>query len=396
MGKKLTLIIVIGFVLRVFFSIYSLLQGINYYEYGVIVQNIINGNGYSYTYLYFSEPLTVKSAYMPPGYPFFILPFFLISCEIIRDFLFLLTQNALSCITIYLIYRYTVKLFNEKVALVSALIFAVLPDFVFIANSATPTTVFHLLLMIFFLTMENIKHASSIKLGIWLGFLTTIIGYFRGEFFIFAGFVWLYLFFNGSRKLVFVSVFVSVLLLSPWIVRNYQVFNEFVPISNSFGLNFYRGHNIYGMGDWGDEEIIAKLEQVKHLPNFETKMSNIFLQRSIEMIKENPSMEFSNTFFKLVHLWLISPIGFSAMHLISLFIWLLLLPFGIWGIIKTFSIHRFKFLYLYIIYFCLNAILFFVLVRYQIMFKIALIPFIGYGITEFTKYFEEKFNKRVT
>ena len=380
-NKKIISIVITGFVLRLIYSIYVVGNGVNYFEYGIIVDHILAGNGFSYTFEYLPPGSFVKSAYMPPGYVFFLFPFFLIKSEIIRGILFFLVQNLIASATIYLLYRYVLRFFSENIALISAVLVALLPDFIFIANSVTPTVLFHFLLIILLFVLEKGASEPGLINGLKIGGLLALIGYIRGEFLLFAAMVLLYFFIKKNFRLAFISASVVFLLLSPWIVRNYITFERFVPVSTNFGLNFYRGHNIYQIGDWGDEKILSEIEKVKRDPDFEIKMSDIFLNRSLEMIRENPAFEIMNSIKKLLHLWVMSPIGFQNSYIISLILWLLLLPFGIFGLIKSYSFQKFKFIYLLIFYFCINAILFFVLIRYQIMFKLLLIPFIAYGIT---------------
>jgi len=395
-SKALSITILIGFILRLVYSIIIILNGVYYFEYGIILNNIFEGNGYSYTFNYFENPLTVPSAYMPPGYVFFLFPFYLLSNSFLKDFLVLFSQNILSCITIYFLYKLTRKYFNTKISLVTASLYSFLPDFIYISNTVTPTTLFHffILILMFILSNEDNKSKTKMINGMSAGLVTGIIFLFRGEFFLFAALISLYFLYKCNFRFLIYFYLLIVFMITPWIVRNYSVFNDFIPSSTNFGLNFYRGHNIYKIGNWGDEKILSELNKIQGENNFEPKMSQIFLSRSFEMLKEDPSFEILNSIKKIFHLWVISPIGFQTLYYPALILWIFLLPFIIYGIIHTFSFVKFKFIYIYIIYFNIIAVLFFVLIRYQIMFKILLLPFCAYGITLFSESIKEYFAKR--
>ena len=66
----------------------SQLRTENYWEYGIIANNILDGKGYSFNFTdqdlnFLNE--TYPSALMPPGYVFFILPFLLIKNIVFRN-----------------------------------------------------------------------------------------------------------------------------------------------------------------------------------------------------------------------------------------------------------------------------------------------------------------------
>ncbi len=96
-SKKSIILFMIAFIIRLIASfVLNSFQDINYYEYGTIAQNIINGNGFSF----FSNPSNpgefANGAYMPVGAVFYTVPFFLIKNVILRNALYLIINHAIA------------------------------------------------------------------------------------------------------------------------------------------------------------------------------------------------------------------------------------------------------------------------------------------------------------
>ena len=137
--KKIHYIILLGIVLRITVVIIWGDFTKNYYwEYGEIAKNIIHGNGYSLFYRensklqhHFKEDVEpANSAYMPPGYVYFLLPFMYLNDIAVRNVLIYLFHILFASIVIYLVYLLTQKIFNERTALIAAIISALLPEFI--------------------------------------------------------------------------------------------------------------------------------------------------------------------------------------------------------------------------------------------------------------------------
>ena len=131
--KKIYLILLLGFSLRILIIPYYLdLKKNSYFEYGEIAKNIVHGNGFSLFYMnnsgldyhYNPEIKASESAYMSPGYVYFLVPFMSVNDIELRNILIVLFQMIISTLTIFLIYRLTLELFTEKTALIAATIIA--------------------------------------------------------------------------------------------------------------------------------------------------------------------------------------------------------------------------------------------------------------------------------
>jgi hypothetical protein len=99
--RLLFLIIFLGVFVRISFMIYFCdFEKDDYSEYGSIANNIISGKGYSLFYfqndsIQFKHKTFAKpypSAFMPPGYVYYLLPFIKIDNVQLRNILFLVLK----------------------------------------------------------------------------------------------------------------------------------------------------------------------------------------------------------------------------------------------------------------------------------------------------------------
>lgn len=61
---------------------------------------------------------------------------------------------------------------------------------------------------------------------------------------------------GGSIGWAFLAAFVMLACILPWTIRNYQVFDELVPISTNGGITLYLNNNDYAEGHWQDPFMI--------------------------------------------------------------------------------------------------------------------------------------------
>ena len=284
--KKIHYIILLGIILRISAVIIWGDFTKNYYwEYGEIAKNLIHGNGYSLFYMensklqhHFKEDVEpANSAYMPPGYVYFLLPFMQINDIAVRNVLIYLFHILFASIVIYLVYILTKKIFNERTAIIAAIISALLPEFIYAVLSFSPTVIYHLLvlsILIFFLNFEKIKFRY-----LYLAFLIALTIYFRSEFVLFFLMIVLFFLFQRQYKISAKLFFIVLIMILPWSIRNYLVFEKVVPFTTSFGLNLFRGNNAEGIGSWGDDETEAKISLLG-MDNLELEVNKIYQDKA--------------------------------------------------------------------------------------------------------------------
>jgi len=203
---------------------------------------------------------------------------------------------------------------------------------------------------------------------------------FRSEVILFLFLICLYLLTKKRIKQVTVILVVSFIFIVPWGIRNFLVFDNLVPFSTNFGVNFYRGHNPYAVGVWADQEIIDGLLKYKSDSDFELHMDEYYSKMAIENIVKNPFKELEYVYIKLFHLWIFNSQDERTGLVFYFGPWFALIILFLISIKTSFSWQNQKYLYMLLIYFNLIVVFFFCLPRYQTMMKLAIIPFAGEGL----------------
>jgi 4-amino-4-deoxy-L-arabinose transferase-like glycosyltransferase len=368
-----------------------------FWEYGPLAENIIAGKGYSLFHIVEGTPqiefdrnaATYPSAYMMPGYPMILaLLFLLFGKTATAVFLF---QSLVAALTAVLIFKLTLLIADRMTALVAAAIYIFLPEMIYTTVSVGPTALYHLfLLLVIYLLVKNEKNLSKSTVSVVPGLLFLALIYLRPAILTFVLILFAYLLFKRRYKQVIIVSLIIISGLTPWIIRNYIVFDKIIPLTTSAGLNAYRGHNPYYPGFWQDNEIAEKLNQIAPKSDFETKMNDLFMSYAIEQIKSHPLEEIKTSFEKLFHLWIYYPYDSRTAEKLYIIPWLLLLSFFFVSLFLKPDFEHKKYLYIYLLACSLNAAVFFALLRYQTLMKIAIIPIAANGIILVWNLYKDK------
>ncbi len=392
---KLLILSAIIRILTLFLVFEKQIEFTNYWEYGTIAENLINGKGYSLFHIDENNNIQVSynqnsrpspSAYMPPGYVILIAPTFLIKNSVIRTNLIFLFQIIISMINLILIYKLSSDKINKNVALFSSIIYIIYPEFIYSCFSIGPTVIYHFLILS--LIYFSLKKFNKINLIIIIIVLSLSL-YFRFEIVFFWSLISIYYFIKNKSLLFFLPLIIALILLSPWLYRNYIVFNKFPLISTNTGQNLFRGHNNLYPGAWADNKLDEELSKIKFSNRYELERNSLLLSKAINHIQTNIKSEIIITFEKIIHLFGIyyyDDRSFSPIYLIS---WSILSFLFWYGIIK-YPLDNLKMdIIIFLFFHLLLAITFFVIIRYQTMFKISYLPFAGYGLELIIKKFKK-------
>ncbi len=190
--------------------------------------NLFEGNGYARD--------GVEETRRAPGYPFFLTSLFLLFG---KNLLFVkLLQALISTLTVVLIYSFARKLFNRKVAACSGLLASFYFPFVFYSGLILTETLYTFLLIVGFYILFSFKKTSAIISGIFFGFAALI----RTESLLIVLFVLFAIFLstNNKKKVLITGCLVLLflfLIISPWSIRNYTLYNQFFLVNTQYGLD---------------------------------------------------------------------------------------------------------------------------------------------------------------
>jgi 4-amino-4-deoxy-L-arabinose transferase-like glycosyltransferase len=222
------------------------------WEMGRVARSIAQGQGFGNPY----GGNTGPTAWEPPLYPYLMAGVFKIfgvysfaSAWVLLSINSLLA--ALTCIPVYLI---GVKTFGERVAIWSARTWAFLPYvWYWSVHWIWDTTFTPLILSLIFLLALNLADAEVEDRARWrdwilFGVLWGIGALANPSMLSFLPFCGLWIWWRRSRNaspsiagVIFSSV-IFFLVLSPWLIRNYEVFGHFVFLRDDFGLQFRLGN----------------------------------------------------------------------------------------------------------------------------------------------------------
>src|SRR3984885_11949996 len=267
---------------------------LEHWAFGLIARSIASGHG-------FGSPFadTGSSALLPPVYAYVLAGVFKIfgiytKVSIIAAACFNGLISALTCVPVFFIAR---KCFGDRAGLWSAWGWAFSPyGIYFSADWLWSTCLFTLLLaLVFWYALEL---GSSTRLLTWTGFgllsgfaaltepvilsvLPALVGvgcyqlYQRGQRWFLTGLV---------------SMLAVGAALSPWIVRNYQIFHQFIPVRAGFGLELYLG-NSGSSEHWANRTVHPNhndAELAEYVQTGETAYMAHKRQQALDFIQAHP------------------------------------------------------------------------------------------------------------
>ena len=299
-----------------------------YWEYGRIAEQLLAGHGYSFPFtdgqLQFQPHRYYPSALMPPGYVFFLIPFFLIKETLLRNLLLFSVQAALSLQAMQWVFRWSEKRFGTSAALLILGLQAFYPELIFACCTAGPTVIFH------FLFAGILFYNTGRKAPLFSGLLAGMLVLMRSEALLPLVLLLLSDLIQGRKKYALTMAAVMAACLFPWLLRNQFQFGKPL-LSASAGVNFFRGNNPVAIGNWpvfSDSE----MEKMRQQPEkFEQKLDSAAMET---VLRQRPS---SLIFYvergaeKLLRFWIIDWPDPRTHSFFYWFPWLLALPLGILG-----------------------------------------------------------------
>lgn len=192
------------------------------------------------------------TSYRAPLYFFFLIPFFFTS-EWSYALPLGLAQAAFSIANVYLVYRLAKELFGSRPALFAAAFMAVYPYNLYHDTQNYPTFLFTFFLLLLTLDWLRLEKKPSCRratfLGIWIGLAMLAQSGPLVFFAPLASFwlLWRWKDLRKTLKYVGIVAVTALIVMSPWIVRNYRVHHAFVPLSTDAGRVFYKAYNPWAL-----------------------------------------------------------------------------------------------------------------------------------------------------
>jgi 4-amino-4-deoxy-L-arabinose transferase-like glycosyltransferase len=316
--RSLLWMIFVALVLRfitAFFSYKYLLDtSENYFSFGWetgrVARALASGQGFASPY----NGNTGPTAALPPLYPLFVGEIFKLFGIYTKAsaLVILAIQSVISAITVIPIYYIATRAFGARVARYAGWTWAFFPYAIAISagtiwSTSLSALMFALLLWFAFHLEEGAGWLAWIDLGMLAGLIglnnPTILPLVA----VLVIWVWVQLRREGKKCVpqALVAALIAALCIAPWVVRNYRVFNKFIPMRSNLGLHMYVGNTLDTSEYWH-----AELDP-PHSPrelNEMMRMGEIAYmahkkQQAFAFIKQHPGVYAYLCFKRVVDFW---------------------------------------------------------------------------------------------
>jgi 4-amino-4-deoxy-L-arabinose transferase-like glycosyltransferase len=262
-------------------------------RYDPIALSLLEGKGFSLG--------DRSTAYAAPVYPAFLsVVYFLFgySRTMLRVFLSLI--EAGNCLLVYAIAK---NFFAGRIPILAGVTLAFHPSFIALVFTGTSESLFVFLHTLFVYVLCFAFHKQTVRSFLLSGILLGVATLCRAVALLLPAFI-LPVFFvsdhkNHSRSFFHYTIFILAFAftLFPWIVRNYLVFDRFVPVQSSGGVHFYWATpGKRGSGDGMTErERTATMDEIGK--------DEYYYSRAFERIRKAPAAFFEGMGRRFLQMW---------------------------------------------------------------------------------------------
>lgn len=214
------------------------------HNYDVMAKQLLDKNVFGY--------MTDKSsAYVTPGYPFFLAAIYyvfgngeaspLLQVRVVQAIL-----GALTCFIVYLIGK---RLKNVTVGLIAGFAYAIYPTFAWSPSLILTETIYNFFFMLYIYLQVRIFETKSFKLSFLCGFIFAIAIMIRPVMFplLVVPFIYHYIVSKDKSTIrIFLYTGIGVLVVMiPWWIRNIIVLHKFIFLATQTGNPFIAGITPY-------------------------------------------------------------------------------------------------------------------------------------------------------
>ena len=230
---------------------------------------------------------------MPPLYAYYLYAFTFLNYEVNNFVLLILfSQSVLASISIGVFYKINSFFFNRKISFYSSLIFSLLPIYLYSCSQISSASLTIFLAILFYYYFFKITNSNTFLNLFIMGIIGGLLILISREFTLIIIISSFYLFWYSkiSFKNFFLIILVSLLVISPYLVRNYLIFDKII-IHSSFGFNLWKGNNQNSKVEGSDmviNELKSKINNVTKDKFYRINEDKIYVNEAINNIKEDP------------------------------------------------------------------------------------------------------------
>ena len=348
----LIFIAVTAFILRVLVSI---LFGDNhtlYYEYMTIADNLLKGQGYVFDE-WGRAPLQPTS-FLPPLYVYWCALFMSLSSNgYLHMYIVQALVAASGCIPAYIVGR---KMFSERVGMIFAAAYAFYPEFMFL-HSRPVSEFLYVVIVLWLLALylrlrDDVPSATDApRLALAFGAVAAVSILVKEATTTFILAVIIAMLWRDKlraatwKRIVLPMAVGGLAVMSPWIIRNYIVQNEFIPIRTGYGITLWLANHHGATGtdknydtryilETMDRSYLAHVNSM--LPADEQDRDRVYLREVVRFVSERPREYFQLCLKRLTYYLWFDPTHPIARNIIYRLSYLLLLMFAAPGFILAY------------------------------------------------------------
>lgn len=374
-------------------------------SYDALAKSLLAGHGYSFdTDWYPFTPANTPTAHWSFVYPVFIAGVYLLFGPhpiAVRIVQIIITGVLLPG----LLYNLGSQLHSQKTGLVAAFLSSIYAYFVYYDATLMTESFFILFLIgsfvIAYQIISNHKDGAKHTLLKWLslGIVMSVATLLRQTYLLWIPFFLAWIYWIGKRNIEWwgpiVSFGIVVLAVLPWTVRNFSLYESFLPLNSNAGYAIYSANHPYH-GKQFDQDYAAPLpDDLSALNLNEAQWNTALMARGLGFILDDPgrylllSLDRIPIFFNA---WFSSSSSLSS-NLLRIFSYGLYLPFFLYGIVVSRKAwRRYSLIYLFAIIYSLIHILTWASIRYRLPIDAAMMPIAGLAVIEIMDKFHAKNN----
>ena len=282
---------------------------IEHWAFGRVARSLVTGHGFGNV---FAD--TGPTAVLSPVYAYLLAGIFWMfgphtRASVITALAINSLFSALTCIPVFLLAR---RCFGHRVATWSGWLWAFSPYGIYYgADWAWSTCLLTLLLCCLFLIALKLENSGSLLHWTGFGLLTGVatltepvtlaVVPFLGAFTCYRRYrqrlTWLMP--ATAASLAFLAV------LSPWIIRNYETFHQFIPVRSGLGLELYIGNNGYS-ARWVNSALHPNHSDAE-LEEYEKSGEVVYMehkrQQAVDYIRAHPGWYVRMTLRRVLYIW---------------------------------------------------------------------------------------------
>ena len=377
-NQNLYLLLIFSFILRVV-AVYFYGDTTIEHEWETLLKNLKEHGVLS---LYSFNGKQIPSVFMPPLYILFLFILSFFSPENVElAKIVLAVQIILSTLSIFIFYKLCTIFFSKNWSIFISLLLSIFPLNIYTTTQISSITL-QILLLFFYLYLFFLLYKSNKNTYLYIFLFSIVSGMLmllRGEFYLLfiISLLYLFIFKKLSFKKSIIIFLISLLVISPYLIRNYFTFNE-ITLTKSIGFNLWKGNNSFATVEGSlsyeahiNDNMFKKIDNLPKNNLFEIYHDNLFLNEGLKHIKNEPEIfiqRYIKRFLTFFYFNINSdyPNYYHPLFIIPVFLVSIFSTIGIWISLRKLNLENgYLLLHLFSII-CIFS-LFFILPRYKMM-----------------------------